>query len=250
MVTKATIFGSALLSRKGLYLTLALILGLAEANAITIRFDDADRPPSDTLTVGGVSVTGNAWGGPGLPCTAFGLGLGSDILGSSFSIDCVSHYSSGDLFPDRSLAESLRLAVDGVINSITIMPRITVLETGESLDLFFEVAPLSYSSDHLLNTPHFTPVESDGAPTTIICYPRAPVVDFAIAGDFGEDAYFIDNRVSRGLPAETLVFGFSILSLDYTPASVPDTASSACLLGIGIFGIVCAGRKRGSSAPR
>jgi len=243
MVTKATTFGGALLSMKRVYLTLALILGLTEAHAITIRFDDADRPPSDTLNVGGVSVTGNAWGGPGLPATAFGLGLGSDIQGSSFSIDCVSHYSSGDLFSDVSLAESLRLAVAGVINSITIMPRVTVLETGESLDLFFEVAPLSYSSDHLINPPNFTPVESDGAPTTIICFPKAPVVDFAIAGDFREDTYFFNHRVSRGFPDETLVFGFSILSLDYTPASVPDTASSACLLGIGLFAIVCVGRK-------
>src|SRR5439155_21514218 len=96
--------------------------------------------------------------------------------------------------------------------------------------------------------PAWTIVESNGTSKTISCYPWAPVVDFTVAGDFGEDTYFIDNRISRGLPDETLVFGFSILSLNYTPASVPDTASSACLLGIGIFGIVCAGRKRGGFA--
>lgn len=248
MVTKATTFGGALLSMKGLYLTLALILGLAEANAITIRFDDADRPASDTLNVGGVTVTGDGWGGAGRPTTAFGVGLGSDVLGSSFSIEQVAHYSAGSLFPDSSLAESLRLTVDGVINSITIMPRISVLETGESLDLIFEIAPLCYPSHGPINSPAWTIVESNGTSKTLTFNSLAPVVDLTVAGDFGEDTYFIDNRISRGLPDETLVFGFSILSLNYTPASVPDTASSACLLGIGIFGIVCAGRKRGGFA--
>src|SRR5437867_1865292 len=105
MVTKAITLEGALVSKKGLCLTLALILGLAEANAITIRFDDANRPPSDTLNVGGVTVTGDGRGGPGLPCTAFGIGLGSDILGSSSSIERVSHYSSGSFGSDTSLAE-------------------------------------------------------------------------------------------------------------------------------------------------
>jgi hypothetical protein len=231
---------------KGLCLSFALIFGLAKANAITIRFDDADRPPSDTLNVGGVTVTGNGWGGPGRPTTAFGVGLGSDVLGSSFAIEQVAHYSSGSLFADGSLAESLRLTVDGVINSITIMPRISVLETGESLDLFFEIAPLCYLSQGPMNSPDFTIVESNGNSKTLNFNSLAPVVDLTVAGDFGEAAYFINYRRSQGFSDETLVFGFAIQSLDYT--SVPDTASSACLLAIGLFGIVCAGRKRGWSA--
>jgi len=243
MVTKARTFGGALLSMKGLYLTLALMIGLTKANAITIRFDDTDRPPSDTLNVGGVTVTGDGWGGPGRPATAFGVGLGSDVLGSSFAMDRVAHYSSGNGFSDSHSSESLRLTVDGVINSITIMPRISVLETGESLDLSFEIYLGWYAPgiDYRI-------VACDGTPTTILSYSysTASRVQLDISGDFGEDLYFRENRISRGLPEETLVFGYSILSLDYTP--VPDTANSACLLGIGIFGIVCAGRKRGWSA--
>ena len=244
MITKATTFGGALLSMKGLYLTLALIIGPARANAITIRFDDANRPPSDTLNVGGVTVTGGTGygGSPGRPATALGFGLGSDVLGSSFALDRFAHYSSGNGFPDSHSSESLRLTVDGVINSITIMPRISVLETGESLDLSFEINLGWYapSIDYRI-------VECNGTPTTILNrYSTASSVLLDISGDFGEDLYFRENRISRGLPEETLVFGFSIVSLDYTP--VPDTASSACLLGIGIFGIVCAGWKRGWSA--
>ena len=250
MVTKATTFGGALLSRKGLYLTLALIIGLAQANAITIRFDDANRPPSDTLKLGGVTVTGDGWGGPGRPTTAFGIGLGSDVLGSSFAIEQVAHYSAGSYVHDSQVNyESLRLTVDGVINSITIMPRISVLETGESLDLLFQIAPLSYRSDgSIMGPPAWTNVESDGTSSTLLnqIYPLACRVDLAVQGDRGEDSFFESSRISRGFPDETLVFGFAIVSLDYTP--VPDTANSACLLGIGIFGIVCAGRKRGWSA--
>ena len=68
---------------KGPYLALALVLGAGVANAITIRFDDADRPASDTLSVSGVTVTGGAGGDPGRPATALGFGLGSDVLGSA-----------------------------------------------------------------------------------------------------------------------------------------------------------------------
>jgi hypothetical protein len=241
MITKATTFGGTLLSMKGLYLTLALIIGLTNANAITIRFDDANRPPSDTLNVGGVTVTGGTSGGPGLPATTLGFGLGSDVLGSSFAMDRVAHYSAGNGFSDGYSRESLRLTVDGVIDSITIMPRISVLETGESLDLNFEIYLGWYAPgiDYRI-------VSCDGTTTTILNRAPASSVELDISGDFGEDFYFMENRISRGLPEETLVFGYSILSLDYTP--VPDTASSACLLGIGIFGIVCAGRKRGWSA--
>ena len=248
MVTKATTFGGALLSMKGLYLTLALVLGLGEANAITIRFDDADRPASDTLNVGGVTVTGDGWGGPGLPTTAFGIGLGSDLLGSSLAIERVSHYSAGSFGSDSSV-ESLRLSVDGVINSITIMPRMSVLETGELLDLNFSIAPLFYPSVGPI-IPAWTNVRSDGTSSTILTqyYPPSSVVDLTVNGNWGWDQYFIEYRESRGFPDETIVFGFSILSLDYTP--VPDTANSACLLGIGIFGILCAGRKRLWSAGR
>ena len=238
MVTKATTFGGAFLSMKGLYLTLALIIGLTNANAITIRFDDADRPPSDTLNVGGVTVTGGTWGGPGRPATTLGFGLGSDSLGSSFAIERVEHYPSGSLFRDDLSSESLRLTVDGVINSITIMPRISVFETGKSLDLSFEILPAWDSPDRI-----YTTVECNGTSTTILNRTPASGVDLIIASDFGEYLHFLEYRESRGLPDETLVFGFSILSLDYTP--VPDTANSAWLLGIGIFGIVCAGRSRG-----
>src|SRR5206468_7379971 len=94
--------------------------------------------------------------------------------------------------------------------------------------------------------PAWTIIESNGTSKTLTFNSLAPVVDLTVAGDFGEDTYFMRYRESQGLPAETLVFGFAIQSLDYTP--VPDTASSACLLGIGIFGIVCAGRKRGGCA--
>ena len=170
-------------------------------------------------------------------------------MGSPFAIERVDHYSAGSFGSNTSLGESLRLTVDGVINSITIMPRISVLETGESLDLLFQVAPLFNRSDGSpMGPPAWTNVKSDGTSTTILnqFYPLASCVDLAVNGDFGEDLYFSEYRRSRGLPDETLVFGFSILSLNYTP--VPDKASSACLLGIGIFGIVCVGWKRGSSA--
>jgi len=245
MVTNITTFGGARLSLKGLCLTFALIFGLAQANAITIRFDDADRPPSDTLNVGGVTVTGGVRG-PGLPATAFGVGLGSDSLGSgsSFAIEQVANYPAGVVGSHLRPYESLQLTVDGMINSITIMPRISViLETGESLDLTFGFLLLENGS----LPGSWRQVECDGTSKTIdLTSSGAPSVDIWLESNFGEDLVVDAYRSPLGYPAVSIVYGFAIQSLDYTP--VPDTANSACLLGIGIFGIVCAGRKRVWSA--
>ena len=45
-----------------------------------------------------------------------------DMLGLPYSTDRIAHYSAGGWGADNSLTEALRLTVDGLINSITIVP--------------------------------------------------------------------------------------------------------------------------------
>jgi hypothetical protein len=198
--------------------------------ADTITFSDVDRSPSNPLVIGDVTISSGLWG-DGLPATVSDVGLGSALLGSFGVVDRIERYNgsspSSEAMRISMVRESLSLSmVNGTIDSVTIVPYFTVLE-GAPVQLPFEI---------LSNEFYFTLDPTNPNPLTIPYFHRTGF-SLGVVGDFGEEPHFRQYLSDNGYPDVTFDYGFTVLSMDYTPNNVPDPGSSLLLLGTGLVGL-------------
>jgi hypothetical protein len=216
------------------------------ARAGIVTFSDVTRCPSDPLVIRGVTVSGSGLSGEGagLPATVSGVGLGSALLGSFGVVDRIDRYigSSGE----STVSEGITLTVDGTINSVTILPFFVALE-GAPVQLPFDI--MSYAQVEIfpqwyhLDPTNRTPVtisygSNDGAGISSVYFGIS-----SNAGLLGEQMHFMPYLSENGWPTVTFDYGITVLSMDYTPNSVPDPSSSLLLLGMSLTSLVAARRR-------
>lgn len=222
------------------------LLLVSDIYALTIHFDTANYGPSEVLNIGGVTISDSLVLGNvgGEVAAVSGAGLGSTYIGPNYSVDRQETYYSVTATGGH-ISEGLHLAVDGKINSITIDPYFSVLGPGEPAQLPFEIGYILTGVPSARNYMTLDPTDQN---TVTITFDRdwdyLPTgIDIANTSDFGEFHFFWDYLQEHTLPV-TFQYGFSILSLTYTPyASVPEP-SPMIVLAAGLVGLAAWRRKK------
>lgn len=225
--------------------TVTLGCSLALARADTVHFDDALRPATDSLSDGPVTVSASAESAPQDVTTGAGSGLGVLGIGAGDSVDLVLHYAVGQQYADNGfgfgVCEFLNLASDCDFESITLVPHFPVVQqTGQPVDAQFAWFGLSLGWPGFgMATPRFYP--SNAAPVTIQITPtmyQAPLTSLNLHPDFeGNAAYpqeaqtLSDYRLQHLNEEQTIVLGFSVLSVDVVPEP---SAAALGLVGVSI----------------
>jgi hypothetical protein len=209
-----------------------IVFSTADALAVTIDFTDMDRGPSETLQVDGVTISpGTAFGddGSSMPATVAGIGLGSATIGSAGALDRIQDITG-------FMRESLSLMVSGSIHSVSITPFFSIVGSKEQIFLPFDISWSFFGS----GGPIYRTLDSD-SPTGIGIHPSLNIdtIQVGLQSDFGNPA--VQLYLSEH-PDATVQFGYSITSLNYTPAGVPET-STVMLFAIGLAGIGLLRRK-------
>lgn len=223
-----------------------LTFSAAGATDVSVSFADADRGPTNFLQIGN-DITVSQWGNFGLPATVAGVGLGSAVVGPAGSIDQIYHYSSGAIWPDTGTQGSdggLSISVLGRIDSITILPYFTVLGSSDQVQLAF---PMEFFGGTVPQPFYVYFDPSNPGPITIPINQTATMptdpsqlgwlgkLDCDIGNDSGPVSIAFTNYRDQNSPDETFEFGFSILSLNYTPIPEPATGD---LLGASMLGLL------------
>jgi hypothetical protein len=215
--------------------TVGILSASTPALATTIDFTAVTMGAANTLLIDGITVTGD---GGALVSTAAGQGLGLVGVGLNASIDRVLHWEQG-AFPNGGSGASdgtLSFAVDGTITAFTFMPFVTIVEgpqpttlPGFEMSYVAPVAGLTADRSYLglLPTTRFDPVTVTFRPDRL---PFA-LTGIGLISDSGQANYFSQYMHDAGFPSATIQFGFSILSMDYTPTqAAPEPATLALLI--------------------
>ena len=215
------------------------------AAPLTVEFGDTNRAPSGSLLIGGVTLSGTDFFGSaiGQPATAFGIGAGSATLGAIGTIDRQQHYSAGNGYSYSFVREGLSLGVDGEISSITILPYFSILGSGESLFLPFDISYYPHNTGGNTALSYWTLTSPDPLQINFQPGERPSLVDLGLISDFGNTPGFFPYLEAQGFPDITFEFGYSIKSIDYTPMSVPEPSPLA-IVGLGLLGLLAARRSR------
>jgi hypothetical protein len=163
--------------------------------------------------------------------------LGLTALGKLGGIDRIRTWAEGSF--EQAISEvrdgELQLTVDGTINSFTIMPYMVILE-GPAPDLLpnFE---MSYQPTNGLAPSRYHYIASPFQPLTFSFENRQEdnprpyeISHLGLFSDFGQGVYFLDYRQTFNNPASTIQYGFSVLSIDYTPRHVTEPGSVTLLM--------------------
>jgi hypothetical protein len=181
------------------------------------------------------------------PTTVAGVGLGGSSVAPGYSVDARFHYSPGGLFTDSPVTgrtERLLFTVDGSITAFTVVPyRPFVVGSGDQV-----MAPFSLEWEgpgilgHDLRQLTLTNLD----PVTIEIHQQVsgvPFNSFALYNnvDSLQEGSFFTYRMDHVDEEQTIQWGFTILSLDYTPVPEP---GSAALFVVGGLAFWRARRKR------
>lgn len=208
------------------------LLAALRVHAATLDFGDMDRGPAEQLQIGDVTVS-TGLTGFGLPSTVAGLGLGEAGIGSNGSVDRIW----GTPFSGQ---ESLSLNVNGAINSFTILPHFADLANPDPIFLPFEMCYRPNSIGFYQLYDEFT----SNNPVTIALtgFPNVTAVELDVT--FNQDPSYWWHDYLLQHPNAQLEFGYTVESLDYTPAPEPSSLSLA------VFGVtatlLCRTRKKSS----
>lgn len=237
-----------------------LVGGSFVSGATTVYFNDANRGPSGSLDIGGVTVTTSCtvWtNGIGYSplatqaATTSGAGCGAAGMGPSDSFNLIFHYSPDDSGYDWMSTESASLTLDDpslMITSVTIAPHVTA--TIGSLDpvpvqLPFTAFVLPVSG----GGPGSHQISSSDPATYSVSFYNGPGFPSFITSQISLSSAL--NGFGDGFPANqyrqqnisddvTLDYGFSIVSVEYAAVPEPGVAS---LLGMGVAGYACVSRR-------
>jgi hypothetical protein len=221
-------------------LAIQLCGGIA-AKAASAHFNDQNRGPASSFQVGDITVSAGV-SGPytGLPATVSGFGLGSaGPVGEIYSFDEQLHYSAGDSFPDAMTREnSIAFDIDPsfTFTSMTIRPYLTVSGSGGAPPCSFTMEYDVTGTTGAFADQYYCSADPGnfGQPLTISLTPRPGMqfyqfnlqLDTGLAG--GEALNFYQYRQDHLGEEQTLQFGFTIESLEYSP--VPEPAAMTLLL--------------------
>lgn len=231
---------------------LFVVLCASKAEAILVDFTQVTRAPSAILVIDGVTITAESSFidlGSSSISTIKGVGLGVGGLLPSGSLDRLMELTITDenwLASGQDIREAqLTLAVDGEITAVTIQPYFTFLGPNgpEPLPTFI----MGYE----IWTPGFVSLQmlqhvDVGSPTTF-SFPFFPgsgvpgpnmIRNIGVYDDWDATRIGLTGYMNQqGLTSVTAQFGFSIVSLEYTPRHVPEPTtlsllalSGACLL--------------------
>lgn len=205
--------------KTNLLLSLLLICFVFSGRGVTVDFAKKKHKPADELEIGGVTITA-ANGESVATVHKHGLGIDGDEISRTMHYSGGSTTSYQDLFPDYDSGSGIiNFQVDGIINSITVVPFFKMYSANGSLlstQLPFEFR--IFSTFQLVNPANPTPITYNVSPSSH--------TDVAIAGNFGEPMDFLNYRLAHYTETETFVFGITIQSLTYTPQSSVYTPQS------------------------
>jgi hypothetical protein len=205
----------------GLFVVSASLPAYAE----TIDFTSITLGPENIIRVGGVTVQGDDGA---FVSTVAGQGLGLSGVGSDGSVDALVTWTADSTTVQRD--GRLTVAVDGVINSITLQAFYTELEgpVVEGVHVF-TVGEFPHATG-LGSTINLFTVTPEQPFTLTYKSNQLPfsVSDLGIFQNIDADLSNYRNLYPDG--AGTILFGFSIVALDYTPTQgVPEPGALALL---------------------
>ncbi len=227
------------------FVAAVMVGGTLVSNGATVFFNDANRGPSGSLDIGGVTASTSAtvWtNGVGFSPlttqtgTASGSGLGAVGLGPDNSFNLLFHYSAGDSSYDWMASEGGSLTLDNpnyMITSITLAPSVTATLgslSPVSVQLPFTATVLpAYGGG-----PGTHEISSSGPATYTVSFYNGPDSPSFITSTLSLTSLL--NGMSDGFPAAqyrqqnlsddmTLDYGFTVVSLDYTMIPEPGTVS-------------------------
>jgi hypothetical protein len=221
------------------------------AHADVVDFTQVSIGAQSSFSYQGVTVTGN---NATQVSTVAGVGLGISGVGSDGSIDWIYNRfsdSDGNYISGGTMETgTLNLSVDGRINSITLVPYLSI------------EGPTPLEGVQLRFTSRFTPVVSQcgswearramgsaAAQTFNMSIFECGREGAMVTGlntiginhpEMGNDLRYYE--MSQEFPDYTARFGFSIVSLDYTPTQVPEPGTLQ-LLGLGVVGVALIRRR-------
>ena len=227
------------------------------ARANLIDFTAITSAASPSLTFGDITITATGTSADARVATVAGVGLGTVGWGSDGSIDMTFIWGdggrdslstgwglSGGFGAGFGSGLSIIANGDAIINSMTILPYMTI--DGPQPDRLptFSVGWDVYVHGGVFGTNYFE--LQPFVQTTFYAerpdpFPTWQFHDVAFRSDFDYFIPFLAYRESTNYAASTMNFGFSILSVDYTPAT--DVPEPATLFVIGIGGAVLGCRR-------
>jgi len=221
------------------------VLGLATvASAVTVNFDNATLGPSDLLQMGGITVTPYDNGNPsavagGQVKTTAGYGLGNTALGPGDEVDSEMQFlptQSSYRDPSSIQLDGLQFSVEGTINSITLLPVFRAYANGVLLPdqcSFFIYASGNWQGGQAdgLDQSSGTPITLSG-PNLLDSYGPLSTLNLSVFLDMvGGNAGLFPYEQQDLSETVNVEFGFTVQSMDITPAPEPATVS---ITGLGL----------------
>jgi hypothetical protein len=216
-----------------------LLASLGMASVVygdTINFNDANRGPGDSLQIGDIGVSPYGEDG-GQVESAAGYGLGNTALGPGYQVENVMQFlptENSARSPSSEVWSGVQFSVDGFINSITLLPVFKAYQNGTLLtdQCSFYIAVISrFGQEQLLDPSSGNPITLSGP--DLNPYGSISSLSLAVYYDMpGGDGSLLPYERQDLSSTIDVQFGFTVVSMDITPAPEPTTLALAAL-GLG-----------------